>query len=872
MSQNENEPPKENPPEEPEQKQEEIPEIDSSKETPIKRIFNHEKVEKYYKDQIPPSYSHGKFVDKVFPIIIDSLLDRSNKSIPDQDKINVQEVEWKRASELFKNLSLFPNQFIKLDNNDSEYIEFKINFKENKGELFSNYTHFFHAISLMASIPGLIENIFKTQSINDEGCYELYMYVNGEYRIVVLDDYLPVIKNTSFLRFSKPFKEEIWLPLLEKAYAKTHGGYGALITCDASSVFQSFTGVPVEKINVFDLDTEDLKITLKNNLENFVFLIPNEKKSKDIGIMPGKAYQLKELFDLGPITENKNDKKESKENNENKENIENNEEKKEEIEEKSNIILKLYNMFEYKQYKGKWSNEGDFFTEEIKKKVNFNPNDKNHLYMSLEYIKKFFSQIHIVYKLFDCNIKLLTVPRESVNIPQVFNLYIQNDAKVSFSLIFKDSQNSEESPYEQSLKKKQKIIPATICISEYNLEEKTFINFDGCFNSEEGPETVKNLTSGYYLIWTYIAYDYCSKPAPKEYALKVCSNDNFKLRLQALDTKYHLLKNILYSGIKKYQGQFMKNDEICVMDDNYYNFTGLGFQIIINPFKEYFQKWIFKTQLTNMTLLYPYSKFENFEIQVLPQNFFLLVGIKIDNTKKNKFEMKSYFKTFKYDENLIEKQENLNINFNDFCSIEVQNDERDFQYYQYLNDEGIKLESQEFRADKVVYEHLYNNYKTYMDKINELPIINKKDDQKLKFLEQNYLDGVYVGQANEKNIKKGRGALINNINGNYFIGYWKDDKKNGKGTEYNKNGEEIASGEYKNGLLNGNGKKSFDDGTKYEGMFKDGKMDGNGIYFFKDGSKWEGFSRKGFKDGKGIFIDSQGNKSDMEYQNNTRIN
>ena len=875
MSQNENEPPKENPPEEPEQKQEESPEIeiDSSKETPIKRIFNHEKVEKYYKDQAPPSYSRGKFVDKVFPIIIDSLLDRSNKSIPDQDKINVQEVEWKRASELFKNLSLFPNKFIKLDNNDSEYIEFKINFKENKGELFSNYTHFFHAISLMASIPGLIENIFKTQSINDEGCYELYMYVNGEYRIVILDDYLPVIKNTSFLRFSKPFKEEIWLPLLEKAYAKTHGGYGALITCDASSVIQSFTGVPVEKINIFDLDTEDLKITLKNNLENFVFLIPNDKKSKDIGIMPGKAYQLKELFDLGPITDNKNDKKENKdkENNENKENTDNNDEKKEEIEEKSNIVLKLYNMFEYKQYKGKWSTEGDFFTEEIKNKVNFNPNDKNHLYMSLEYIKKFFSQIHIVYKLFDCNIKLLTVPRESVNIPQVFNLYIQNDAKVSFSLIFKDSQKSEESAYEQSLKKKQKIIPATICISEYNLEEKKFINFDGCFSSEDGPETVRNLTSGFYLIWTYVAYDYCSNPAPRQYDLKVCSNDNFKLRLQALDTKYHLLKNILYSGIKKYQGQYMKEDEICVMDDNYYNFTGLGFLIIVNPFKEYYQKWIFKTQVKNMTLLYPYSKFEHFEIPVLPEKFFLLVGMKIDNTKKSTFSMKYYFKTLKYEEGLSEKPENININFEEFCSDEVEKDERDFHYYQYLNNEGILLERQEFRADKIVYDHLYQSYQVYMDKINEFKSLNsQKEENKLKFYEQKNLDGVYVGQVDEKNIKTGRGAYINS-NGSYFVGYWKDDRKQGKGKEFNKNNEEITSGEYKNGVLNGNGKKVFDDGTKYEGMFYNGKPDGNGTYFFKDGTQWQGPSKKGLKEGKGTFIDAQGNKSDLEYHNNKQV-
>ena len=830
-----------------EQKPEEEQQMDNPQEPPIKRIFNHEKVLKYYKDQHPPT-RREKFIDQLFPPIIDSLHDRSNKNTG-QDKINVQEIDWKKASELFPKLCLFPINKIKVENNENEYIEFKINFSKNKGELFSNYSHFFHAVSIMASIPGLIESIFKTKAINSENCYDLYVYIKGEYQIVILDDYFPVVKNTTALRFSKPNKEEIWLPLLEKAYAKTHGGYGSLITCDTSSVIQCFTGLPVEKINIFDIDYEDLKIVLQNNLDNFIFLVPNSEKCKDIGVVPGRAYQLKEFFDLGENKQDNDDK-----------------------EDKNNIVLKIYNMFENNQYKGKWSSEGESFNSDIKSKVNFKEGDKMHIYMPLGYIQKYFKQIHIVHKLFDSNIKQITIPNDSINIPQVFNLYIPNDAKISFSLIFRNSnKDSEMSEYEQSLKKIQKIIPACICISQYNLEEKKFLNFDGCYNSEDGPETARNLKAGFYVIWTFVAYDFCSDPKPIEYDLKVCSHEYFRLKLQIHDLKYHLIKNMLYSGIKQYQGEYIKDEEITVLDDNYYNFTGLGFEIIINPFKDYFQKWVFKTQVKNMALLYPYSKFEHFEIQVLPEDFFLLVGIKLDNNKKNKFEMKSFFKTFKYDENLIEKQENIKINFDEFCSDEVQKDERDFQYYQYLNDEGIQLESQEFRTDKVVYDHLYNNYTTYMNKINELPVLNQRDESKLKYFEQKNLDGVYVGQVNERNQKCGRGALINNNTGNYFIGYWKDDKKNGKGVEYNKDGEEITSGEYKNGLLNGIGKKILEDGTRYEGMFFDGKMDGNGIYFFKDGSQWQGNSRRGLKEGKGTFTDNQGNKSDMEYQNNVQV-
>ena len=65
-----------------------------------------------------------------------------------------------------------------------------------------------------------------------------------------------------------------------------------------------------------------------------------------------------------------------------------------------------------------------------------------------------------------------------------------------------------------------------------------------------------------------------------------------------------------------------------------------------------------------------------------------------------------------------------------------------------------------------------------MNKINELPVLNQKEEKNLKYFKQENIDAVYVGQVNEKNQKYGRGALINNNTGNYFIGYWKDDKRN----------------------------------------------------------------------------------------------
>ena len=172
-----------------------------------------------------------------------------------------------------------------------------------------------------------------------------------------------------------------------------------------------------------------------------------------------------------------------------------------------------------------------------------------------------------------------------------------------------------------------------------------------------------------------------------------------------------------------------------------------------------------------------------------------MVGIKIDNDEIGKLETKSYFKTIKFDENSlnsIKNSENLNINFDEFCSNEVENEEKNFKYYNYLNDDGANLENEEFREDKIVYEHLYKNYTKYMEKIKELPILNKTEEKNLRYFEIKNLDGIYVGQVNKDKKKWGRGVFINN-DGSFYVGYWKDDKKSGNGTEYNKEGEPISN-------------------------------------------------------------------------------
>ena len=59
-----------------------------------------------------------------------------------------------------------------------------------------------------------------------QGIYVLRFFKAQEWRYVIIDDRLPTYKGNKQLVFGKcASADELWVPLLEKAYAKLHGCY-----------------------------------------------------------------------------------------------------------------------------------------------------------------------------------------------------------------------------------------------------------------------------------------------------------------------------------------------------------------------------------------------------------------------------------------------------------------------------------------------------------------------------------------------------------------------------------------------------------------------------------------------------------------------
>ena len=95
----------------------------------------------------------------------------------------------------------------------------------------------------------------------------MWLNVNGIWKQIVLDEYFPAYFNGRKwdLAFSKTDQNELWVILLEKAYAKCFGSYFEIIGGDPVHALRDLTGAPYDRIENFDdLDAAWIKLKEEN--------------------------------------------------------------------------------------------------------------------------------------------------------------------------------------------------------------------------------------------------------------------------------------------------------------------------------------------------------------------------------------------------------------------------------------------------------------------------------------------------------------------------------------------------------------------------------------------------------------------------------
>ena len=106
---------------------------------------------------------------------------------------------------------------------------------------------------MISEKPERIRKLFLNERQNSFGIYGMRICKNGEWKEVVVDDFIPCHKGNP--AFSAANGNELWVILLEKAWAKLHGNYERIEAGFAENEMRDLTGAPSE---VIESDDEDI--------------------------------------------------------------------------------------------------------------------------------------------------------------------------------------------------------------------------------------------------------------------------------------------------------------------------------------------------------------------------------------------------------------------------------------------------------------------------------------------------------------------------------------------------------------------------------------------------------------------------------------
>jgi uncharacterized caspase-like protein len=120
----------------------------------------------------------------------------------------------------------------------------------------------------------------------------------------------------------------------------------------------------------------------------------------------------------------------------------------------------------------------------------------------------------------------------------------------------------------------------------------------------------------------------------------------------------------------------------------------------------------------------------------------------------------------------------------------------------------------------------------------------------------------YEGDFNE-GLKQGAGTYTWE-NGDRYQGQFANDRPDGKGRYQFANGD-IYEGEVKAGVIVGRGTYASKNGDVFEGSFLNGKPNGVGVYRFASGDRYEGEMEQGRMQGRGLYHAKNGDRVEAPF-------
>ena len=225
------------------------------------------------------------------------------------------------------------------------------------------------AVSTIAERVAMIDSII-VHADPKLGLYVVRLFFNGAFRCIVLDDFFPVnIPSWSGGKLTLAFQkyvgpQNLWVCLIEKAYAKLHGTYQAIVGGFEDIAMADLTGGIPGRINDLSKDASIIWKKILTMHEDGHLLGAGSAAGKDTehtdsGIVKGHAYSILACKEID-----------------------------------GNRLMQLRNPWAKFEWKGRWSDGSSDWTPRLKKMVNYVDKDDGCFWMAFEDFSKNFRNIY----------------------------------------------------------------------------------------------------------------------------------------------------------------------------------------------------------------------------------------------------------------------------------------------------------------------------------------------------------------------------------------------------------------------------------------------------------------------------------------------
>ena len=230
--------------------------------------------------------------------------------------------------------------------------------------------YFLSSLSSIAENQNRIRKLFVTKQKNPYGLYCVRLCVMGEWQEIVMDDLFPCYNRRRGPCFTRGSGKELWVLLLEKAWAKIYGNYLRIEGGLTKEALHNLTGAPAETI--FMSEERLWNTMIEGERHNWIMTCGSGSSVEGVnqlqksGLVGSHAYSVLSAHNVQSHG-------------------------------RQIQLVKLRNPWGGTEWQGDWGDNSHLWTPELKAQLHFQNIDDGIFFMDFNDFKKYFTDFQACY-------------------------------------------------------------------------------------------------------------------------------------------------------------------------------------------------------------------------------------------------------------------------------------------------------------------------------------------------------------------------------------------------------------------------------------------------------------------------------------------